>query len=86
MGIIAETFRKFSDVHQSAHPQASIGAWGKNAGYIVESHPVDDVCREKSPLAKLYELDAKNMKELVDYGVKWLRKNRHYEKMGSIQD
>ena len=59
MGIIGETFRKYPNVHRSEHPNASFGAWGKKADYVVESHPIDDVFGEKSPLGKLYELNAK---------------------------
>jgi aminoglycoside 3-N-acetyltransferase len=59
MGIIAETFRKYPGVYRSPHPQASFAARGRQAKYIVESHPVDDVFGEKSPLGRLYELGAK---------------------------
>ncbi|MFW9957881.1 MAG: aminoglycoside N(3)-acetyltransferase [Candidatus Odinarchaeota archaeon] len=59
MGIIVETFRGYPGVFRSPHPQASFGAWGKMAQYVVEKHPVDDVFGDNSPLGRLYELDAK---------------------------
>jgi aminoglycoside 3-N-acetyltransferase len=59
VGIITETFRKYPGAYRSQHPQASFGAWGKMAKYVVEKHPIDDVFRESSPLGRLYELDAK---------------------------
>ncbi|TFG27193.1 AAC(3) family N-acetyltransferase [Candidatus Thorarchaeota archaeon] len=166
MGRIPETFRKYPNVSRSNHPTASFGAWGKKAQLVVETHPYDDPFGENSPLAKLYQLNAKillvgielesitslhyaeykadlpnrpeenraaailengkrvwktwkgqefsdedfhkiaadfeekeglspvyigqaeshifSMKDLVDYGVDWLRKNRHYEINGSF--
>jgi len=165
MGRISETFRSYPNFHRSPHPVASFGAWGENAQLIVETHPYDDPFGDGSPLAKLYQLNAKillvgiglesitslhyaehkadlpnrpeenraaallengkrvwktwkesefndedfhkiaadfeeqeglspvfigqaeshifSMKKLVDYGVEWLRKNRHYETNGS---
>ena len=59
MGIIVETFRKYPEVYRSPHPQASFGAWGKRAQYVVEKHPVEDVFGEESPLGRLYSLDSK---------------------------
>ncbi len=59
MGIIVETFRKYPGVYRSPHPQASFGAWGKRAQYVVDKHPVEDVFGEESPLGRLYDLDAK---------------------------
>lgn len=59
MGVIVETFRKYPGVFRSPHPQASFGAWGKRAQYVVEKHPVEDVFGKESPLARLYSLNAK---------------------------
>ena len=59
MGRIPETFRKYPNVYRSDHPTASFGAWGKNAQIVVETHPYDDPFGENSPLAKLYQLNAK---------------------------
>ena len=67
MGIISETFRKYPKVFRSPHPQASFAAWGKNAKHVVTVHPVDDVFGEKSPLARLYELNAKILLIGIEY-------------------
>jgi aminoglycoside 3-N-acetyltransferase len=59
MGVIVDTFRRFPNVIRSSHPQASFAAWGKQASYIIENHPLTPALGDGSPLAKLYDLDAK---------------------------
>ncbi len=67
MGIIPETFRKYPKVYRSPHPQASFAAWGKNAKHVVTIHPSYDVFGENSPLARLYELEAKILLIGIEY-------------------
>jgi len=59
MGIIAETFRKYPDVIRSNHPTSSFCAQGKYARYITENHRLEYDLGERSPLAKIYELNGK---------------------------
>lgn len=57
VGIIVETFRKFPNVIRSSHPQCSFGAYGKYAYEIIKGHSLDYSLGEKSPLARIYDLD-----------------------------
>ncbi len=84
MGIIVETFRKYPDVHRSAHPNASFGAWGKKAEYVVENHPIDDVFGKNSPLGKLYELNAKIL--LIGTGLEANTSLHHAEFKANLPD
>jgi len=58
MGAISETFRKQPGVLRSYHPHMSFSAWGKQAGFITKNHQLDFALGEKSPLARLYDLEA----------------------------
>ncbi len=57
MGTIAESFRKQHKVLRSSHPQASFAAWGKNAEFVTSGHSLEYSLGEKSPLARIYDLD-----------------------------
>ncbi len=59
VGRLPEVFRKYPNVIRSNHPQVSWAACGKHAHSITETHPLDHVYDEKSPLGRAYELDAK---------------------------
>jgi aminoglycoside 3-N-acetyltransferase len=56
MGRIAELFRTWPGVVRSGHPLASFAALGPNAQVVTAGH--EDELGERSPLARLYELDA----------------------------
>lgn len=59
MGAVAECFLHHPATVRSAHPSMSFAANGPLAERIVASHPLDDSIGEASPLARLYELDAR---------------------------
>lgn len=58
LGIIPEVFRKQAGVVRSNHPQLSFSAWGKQKEYIIQDEHYDHAMNQKSPLGRLYELDA----------------------------
>ena len=59
MGAVAEMFRKWTGSIRTEHPARSVCAWGKHAKYITSEHTLSNIFGEGSPVAKLYELDAK---------------------------
>ncbi|MDP5274289.1 aminoglycoside N(3)-acetyltransferase [Chengkuizengella axinellae] len=67
MGKIVEAFRTFPNVVRSYHPMYSFAAWGKNAENITKEHSLNDGLGEKSPLARVYDLNGDVLLLGVDY-------------------
>lgn len=59
LGTIAEVFRSAPGVIRSLHPQVSFAAWGEGADAITAPHPLDGWMGEASPLARLYDAEAR---------------------------
>ncbi len=68
MGQIVDCFRRHPAALRSAHPTVSFAARGPAVAQIVGSHPLTPSLGETSPLARLYELDAKVLLIGVGHG------------------
>jgi len=68
MGAIVECFLRFPDVRRSGHPRDSFAAHGPAAARIVDDHPLAYAMGERSPLARIYDLDGEVLLLGVDHG------------------
>ena len=68
MGAVVECFRHHRDTKRSGHPLVSFAANGPASDEIVGSHPITEACGETSPLARLYDRDAKVLLLGVGHG------------------
>ncbi|MFI1226394.1 MULTISPECIES: aminoglycoside N(3)-acetyltransferase [unclassified Streptomyces] len=59
MGALAESVRTAAGAGRSAHPQTSFAALGPGAARLLAGHRADCHLGEDSPLARLYEADAR---------------------------
>jgi aminoglycoside N3'-acetyltransferase len=58
MGAVAEMVRHLPGALRSSHPRVSFAALGPQADFIIKHHDLVDSFGERSPLARLYDLDA----------------------------
>ena len=66
MGAVVDCFRDYPGVVRSRHPTTSFAAWGADAESVVADHAYDSPMGEESPLARLYDLDARVLRLGVD--------------------
>lgn len=57
MGVIPESFRRQAGAERSDHPQVSFCARGSRSASVVGDHPLAYGLGERSPLARIYDLD-----------------------------
>lgn len=69
MGRIAETVRGWPGARRSTHPQTSFAAVGPGAERILHPHPLNCALGDRSPLGRLYGLDARVLLLGVDHAV-----------------
>jgi aminoglycoside 3-N-acetyltransferase len=83
LGRIAELFRTMPGVLRSNHPNSSFSGWGSHAIDILKDHPMNEAFGDKSPLGKLYELNAKivllGVKHNVNTSLHLAEFRTHYE-------
>jgi aminoglycoside 3-N-acetyltransferase len=58
-GILVEFLRTWTGVQRSLNPEASMVAWGAQAVWLTQDHPLDYGYGSGSPLAKLVEAQGK---------------------------
>jgi len=68
MGVLADTLRIWHGALRSYHPQGSFAAVGKHAEFITANHDLVEQFGEKSPLARIYDLEGHVFLLGVGYG------------------
>jgi aminoglycoside 3-N-acetyltransferase len=68
MGVVAENLLMRRDTLRSSHPLHSHMANGHHASEIVSDHPLEDSFGDRSPLGRLYNMDAKVLLIGVGHG------------------
>jgi aminoglycoside 3-N-acetyltransferase len=68
LGRIVETFRTWPGALRSSNPQDSFVARGRHAEFITAEHALEDGLGERSPLARVYDLDGDVLLLGVPYG------------------